>query len=443
MLKKLNLALEEEQMIEEAGELEVSDADSELLEINDSTDELTEELTDIEELTNDLDEAPEDIEVLDQIEADLGGGEAEETEVVDVEETETETEGGEKAGEEVEEKTETISAISAESMTTTLKIIQARWGVNTSRLQTALATENFSSNLPATTRSRNEVMALNETKETKTSIMEGLKKALIAAWEWLKEFYRKHVTQVGRIEKAAKSLKAKLNKLEGEVESAGKKYMSAKLAKSLAYSGKVKEVNFGVIADAQKAAMGLDDVSMTVLKHIADIAKTGDVGSLDMSVITDKLEKLNSKLPGGSNLIAEGEGVDTKFVFDKAEMDEKAPTTIPTKDEAVKACDLVLAYVEKIYRLKDWFDKESKKVTEDLSKKLTKDFADKSGVEVKDLKALTNINKQTVKLLNMTTKVLTTGASVTGEYAALAFKKVKGDGTDAAESDSKELAVVN
>lgn len=416
MLKKLNIALEEQEIQEAAASINVGEVDSEILDINDTTEELEEELEAPEQVVLEVDEAEEDLEVLDDVEATLEESLGEDVEI----------------GEEAKE--EPVSAIAAESMLTSLKIIQNRWGFNTSRARACLATENFSVTLDKSDRVKRTRLALEEIKETKKGIGEGIKTALKKAWDWLVNFVKSTFTSIGRVEERVKQLREKLRATKEDSPAAGKKEVTnKKIASSLAHKNSVTKINFGTIADAKTATEIFVEFSKDSLEAIIKSLKltsSTDQEELpglftEVGEVSERLVKttneINGHLPGGY-LVEVNPGKKSGFKLYKGETDPEVKVVVPTIRQAFDAVTYAEEDISNFKGFKNTFEKEEAKLKDVVAK-----LAERVTGTSDETKAAKTASKYIIATVSQASKLFLAAVQTYANYAALAFYKEKGE----------------
>ncbi len=196
MSKKL-FALEDADVIDTAPELETI---PEVGEVADATVEAESDVTEIADATAAVDEGTQAADQLEEVQ-----------EVV-------ETSIGETADGEVipdSENTEGLSPVAAEAVRIAVEAICGRVGANAKKVYALYATENFQS---ASSRKANSKIALEGVAEFLKDLWKKIKASLESVWVKVKEFWNKHVSSLGRAQKAIESMKAKVGASTGKIK---------------------------------------------------------------------------------------------------------------------------------------------------------------------------------------------------------------------------------
>ena len=180
------------------GDLEVTPESGE------AADVLAEITEDNAEITEIAESAEEGIDAADELE-DVAG---------DLQESLGDTvEVDEETGEEtvVEGDGEGISAEASRQYQKRIASIMKRVGANPKAIYSIYAKENFES---ASSRRANTRIALEGVADALKDLWERIKAAIKAMWKKIKDFWNKHLSTVGRLDKAVKAMKKKVNKLK-------------------------------------------------------------------------------------------------------------------------------------------------------------------------------------------------------------------------------------
>lgn len=204
--------------------------------------------------------------------ADVQAEVAEDTQAID--EIAESTEEGMDAADQLEEVQEVVAdaaengegldEVAAEAIRISIAAIAARVGANPKSVYSLYATENFQS---ASSRKANTKLALEGITEFLQDLWKRIKAALDKLWVKMKDFWNKHLSNIGRLRAAAESLKKKVSKVS---EKGQKSAFVEKAPSSLrsAFPGK-GDIDAAAVLDVVKAASQSKD-GAAVVKDITD-----------------------------------------------------------------------------------------------------------------------------------------------------------------------------
>lgn len=112
---------------------------------------------------------------------------------------------------------EGLDPVAAEAVKIAVESICARIGANPKSMYSLYATENFRS---ASSRRANTKIALEGIGEFLKDLWAKIKAALTSLWNKVKEFFGKHVSDLGRAKKAIESMKRRISNSSGKMEKA-------------------------------------------------------------------------------------------------------------------------------------------------------------------------------------------------------------------------------
>lgn len=167
--------------------------------------------------------SPEEGEVADiQTEVDAGAGDIAEVgeAVADGLQASSELEEVEEVVEQAAEQGEGLDPVAAEAVRIAISAIASKVGANPRSVYSLYATENFMS---ASNRKGNTAHALEGVQEFLKDLWKKIKAAVTKLWAKAKDFWAKHISNVGRVKKALESMKAKVKASSGKMK--GKPYL--------------------------------------------------------------------------------------------------------------------------------------------------------------------------------------------------------------------------
>ena len=121
---------------------------------------------------------------------------------------------------EAAEQGEGLDPVAAEAIRLAVSVIARKVGANPKSVYSLYASENFQS---ASSRKGNTVHALEGVQEFLKDLWKKIKAALTNMWAKVKAFWSKHISNVGRMKKALKSMKANVRSSSGKID--GKPYL--------------------------------------------------------------------------------------------------------------------------------------------------------------------------------------------------------------------------
>lgn len=113
------------------------------------------------------------------------------------------------------ENGEGLDPVAAEAVRISVEAICARIGANPRSVYSLYATENFQS---ASSRKANSRIALEGIGEFLKNLYEKIKAALSNMWTKIKAFWAKHISTLGRVKKALEAMKTKVSSSSGKIE---------------------------------------------------------------------------------------------------------------------------------------------------------------------------------------------------------------------------------
>ena len=113
------------------------------------------------------------------------------------------------------ENGEGLDPVAAEAVRISVVAICARIGANPRAVYSLYATENFQS---ASSRKANSRIALEGIGEFLKNLYEKIKAALSNMWTKIKAFWAKHISTLGRVKKALEAMKAKVSSSSGKID---------------------------------------------------------------------------------------------------------------------------------------------------------------------------------------------------------------------------------
>lgn len=272
------------------------------------------------------------------------------------------------------ENGEGLDPVAAEAVRISVEAICARIGANPRAVYSLYATENFQS---ASSRKANSRIALEGIGEFLKNLYEKIKTALSNMWTKIKAFWAKHISTLGRVKKALEAMKTKVSSSSGKIEgravideapssmvdafvgtgslntSAVEKYIAAHAA-----STKTSAVNNAEIATYNSAAeklaakAGLAPAAATNRRNDT-VNKFTDLGGKDAPLV------------GGVYIVYEVEAADsdedkvnvtvTRETIDNKET--KRTFVIAGKDEVKSVLGETLTVINETIKVKDSSDK--------------------------------------------------------------------------------------
>lgn len=113
------------------------------------------------------------------------------------------------------ENGEGLDPVAAEAVRISVEAICGRIGANPRSVYSLYATENFQS---ASSRKANSRIALEGIGEFLKNLYARIKAALTKMWEKIKAFWAKHISTLGRVKKALEAMKTKVGSSSGKIE---------------------------------------------------------------------------------------------------------------------------------------------------------------------------------------------------------------------------------
>ena len=386
--------------------------------------EMDNEISDVE-----LEVGPEEGEVAD-VQAEM------EAEIADVASDADGIENAEEAGDQLAEvgdlvagaaeEGEGLDPVAAEALRIAVEAICARVGADPKKMGMyhLYATENFAS---TSSRKANTQIALEGIKDFLKELWAKIKSAVSNLWKKVTEFWAKHLSSLGRIQKALESMKKKVAASKGEFK--GTSILEKAPSGLVSLFPGTGNLSHGRIATVIKshsdAHTSFATVANSTEKLGNDLVTALNAATPDEADITAKLTALTVKTDAvdfGTEASPLVGGVHYKYEFVKDDENGKVTVTVSTdkaeagdaepkmtaggKDDLKTIIDSTLAVIKTASKVRSELDKSEKtfdKVMSSIQKYISK--LDESG-QTSVSNALTTIRGVNTNLLTFSTKLI-------------------------------------
>lgn len=349
-----------------------------------AADEITSETEVMDEYSEELDETVEDVQELEETQEVL----------------ETALENPDYEG---------LDEVSAEMIGQRLRNLSKRRGFDVDHVAGAFSKESF--NTRTSGRRRKTEIAVEGIKDAIISMWERIKKAIKAVWQAIKDFWKKHISTMGRLLKALEKTKKRARDVNGAPTGEAPKPSSG-LQKAF-YTKSGGSISASVISEIGKRQDTATEASIAILNGVTDavstiVEKSGDENQFTLQFISDtfKLGKNigtdrandsnaitlsgifdtyvkghsvygseNEPLVGGWFAEIDDSGMsETKktfeFKWDQREVkpSDKKTLSVANKNAMTDLCDNAIQLIKKTQRFGDNFNKASSKYDQAMNK---------------------------------------------------------------------------
>lgn len=220
---------------------EVAEAAVDEVEANEAAEEIVEETEVMDDYSEELDETVEDVEELEQTQEVL----------------ETAMENPDYEG---------IDEVAAEEIGQKLRRLARKRGFDVNHLAGTFSKESF--NTRTSGRRRRTEIALEGIKDAIVKMWERIKAAIKAIWQAIKDFWKKHISTMGRLLKALEKAKRRARDINGSPDAAAKIKVSPSLQRT--FFGK-ENLSAKLVKEYTERQKFATSATVQLLKDITDI----------------------------------------------------------------------------------------------------------------------------------------------------------------------------